>query len=240
MTGSEIAGREEKGTGGEMSNSTVHHLFRLWNLAAAEELDIRIQGPLLSFPFGVHYRIVYIDQPYDCGLPCRGNPAKPIDPAHTYPGPLDLPTNPRERVYDKYLQCESRQLGQKPAWHGHKDIPTEIKTFMNSPQSAPGLAWESVWAQYWFNQHHHLRPREVLRWHPRTWPSGARPFKKLKIKDCTDRPYFGLHPDIVALILDLTGRVKGLLEHDGLFHPSTPFELNQLIRQADTVTPFRP
>ena len=80
----------------------------------------------------------------------------------------------------------------------------------------------------------------VLRWHPRTWPSGARPFKKLKIKDCTDRPYFGLHPDIVALILDLTGRVKGLLEHDGLFHPETSFELDQLIRQADRVTPFRP
>jgi hypothetical protein len=42
------------------------------------------------------------------------------------------------------------------------------------------------------------------------------------------------------LILDLTGRVKGLLEHDGLFHPSTPFELDQLIRQADGVTGFRP
>ena len=124
-----------------MSASTVHHLFRLWNLAAANELGIRIQGPLLSLPFGVHYRIVYIDQPYDCGLPCRGNPPKPIDPAHTYPGPLDLPTDPRERVYDKYLQCESRQLGQKPAWHGQKDIPTEIKTFMNSPHRAPGLAW---------------------------------------------------------------------------------------------------
>ena len=165
-----------------MSTSTVHHLFRLWNLAAAEELDIRIQGPLLSFPFGVHYRIVYIDQPYDCGLPCRGNPPKPIDPAHAYPGPLDLPTDPRERVYDKYLQCESRQLGLKPAWHGHKDIPTEVKTFMNSPHRAPGLAWESIWAQYWFNQHHHLQSREPLRWHPRHWDIGARPFKKLKIK----------------------------------------------------------
>jgi len=72
MTVGGIAGREEKGTGGVMSTSTVHHLFRLWNLAAAEELDVRIQGPLLSFPFGVHYRIVTINHPGDCGRPSAG------------------------------------------------------------------------------------------------------------------------------------------------------------------------
>ena len=223
-----------------MSTSIVHHMFRLWNYAATNELGVRIQGPLLSFPFGVHYRIVTINQPGDCGRPCLGLRANPIDSAHTYPGVLDLPTDPRERVFDKYLECESRQLGQKPAWHGQKDIPTEVRTYVDGPQRAPGLEWESVWAQYWFNQHHHLKPREILRWHPRTWPSGARPFKKLVIKDCTDRPYFGLHPKIVELFLDLTGRVKHLLEHDGLFHPSTPLELDQLIRDADRVTGFRP
>lgn len=223
-----------------MITSTIKHMFRLWNLAAAEELDVRIQGPLLSFPFGVHYRIVYIDQPGDCGRPCLGHQSNPINPAHAYPGPLDLPTDPRERVYDKYLECELRQLGQKPAWHGQKDIPTEVMTFVEGPQKAPGLEWESVWAQYWFNQHHHLQPRKPLRWHPRHWEIGARPFKKLRIKDCTDRPYFGLHPEIVALFLDLTARVKGSYVHDGLFHPSLPHEINELCRRADTVTGFRP
>ena len=240
MTGDVIAGREEKGTGGVMSTSIVHHMFRLWNYAATNELGVRIQGPLLSFPFGVHYRIVTINHPGDCGRPCLGLRANPIDPAHTYPGALDLPTDSRERVFDKYLECESRQLGQKPAWHGQKDIPTEVRTYVDGPQRAPGLEWESVWAQYWFNQHHHLQPREPLRWHPRHWDIGARPFKKLKIKDCTQRPYFGLHPEIVELFLDLTSRVKGSYVHDGLFHPSTPDGLVKLRHLADTVTGFRP
>ena len=108
MTGGGIAGREEKGTGGEMSTSIVHHMFQLWNYAATNELGARIQGPLLSFPFGVHYRIVTINHPSDCGRPCLGLRANPIDPAHTYPGALDLPTDSRERVFDKYLECESR------------------------------------------------------------------------------------------------------------------------------------
>ena len=129
-----------------MSASFVHQLFRLWNLAAATELEVRIQGPLLSFPFGIHYRIVYIDQPYDCGLPCRGNPPKPINPAYTYPGPLDLPTDPRERVYDKYLQCEYRQFGRKPAWVHDRDNATEVNTYSRCPSAAPGREWESIWA----------------------------------------------------------------------------------------------
>ena len=240
MTGGGIARRGEKGTGGEMSASFVHQLFRLWNRAAATELDVRIQGPLLSFPFGIHYRIVYIDWAGSCGLPCRGWPANPIDPAHTYPGPLDLPTNPKEQVLDKYLECEYKQLGRKPAWVHDRDNATEVNTYSRCPSAAPGLEWESVWAQYWFNQHHHLQPRPVLRWHPRDWPQDAKPFKKLRLKDCTDRPYFGLHPEIAALFLDLTARVKGTLVHDGLFHPSTPLELQELCRRANTVTGFKP
>lgn len=240
MTGGGIAGLGEKSTGGDMSTSTVHDLFHLWNQSVAAELDVRIQGPLLSFPFGVHYRIVYLDHPGDCGIPCRGLPGNPIDPAHVYPGCLDLPTNPRDRIFDKYLECEYRQLGKKPAWIRQQDIPTEINTYVQSPRTAPGLRWETVWAQYWFNQHHHLQPRELYRWHPRTWPAGARPFKKLRVKDCTNRPYFGLHPEIVELFLGLTGRIKGDLVHDGLFHPSTPAELSELCRRADTEQAFRP
>jgi len=240
MTFTEIAVLEAKDTGGGMSNSIPQHMFRLWNLAVANELDVRIQGPLLSLPFGVHYRIVTINHPADCGWSCLGLPANPIDPLHVYPGVLDLPTNPLERVFEKYLHCESRQLGQKPAWHGQHDVPTEVRTYVDGPQRAPGLEWESVWAQYWFNQHHHLQPRDPLRWHPRHWDIGARPFKKLKIKDCTDRPYFGLHPEIVELFLDLTRRVKGSYVHDGLFHPTTPDGLVKLRHSADTVMGFRP
>jgi hypothetical protein len=76
--------------------------------------------------------------------------------------------------------------------------------------------------------------------HPRHWDIGARPFKKLKIKDCTNRPYFGLHPEIVELFLDLTRRVKGSYVHDGLFHPTTPDGLVKLRHSADTVMGFRP
>ena len=49
-----------------------------------------------------------------------------------------------------------------------------------------------------------------------------------------------MRPEIAALFLDLTARIKSGLVHDGLFHPSTPLELQELCRQANTVNAFKP
>ncbi len=214
-------------------------LFRLWNYAARKELDIDVQGSVLSFPSGVRYRIDSLDRPEGCRRPCRGLGLGPDDPAHRYPCSLD--THPPEaKVLKKYLRCEYRQLGQKPSWYVRRDDPTEVVSFDLDHRDAPGLQRDTLWAQYWFNQHHHQGPRPVLRWHPREWPYGAIPFRRLYIQDCTGRPYFGLQPDIVKLLLDFTGRIKESHIHDGLIHPSTPAELHELFRRADTVPGFRP
>lgn len=222
-----------------MRNEDAHHLFRLWNHAAGNELGIKVAGANLTLPSGVCFELCFDSSKPDCGLSCRGHRYYPCDPAGIYACSLNSPAVPGQ-VLRKHLGVTYKQLGQKPAWHGIRDIPNEIKTIARGAHCAPGLQAESVWAQYWFNQHHHLEPRPILRWHPRTWPEGAIPFKKLTIKDCTDRPYFGLQPDLVGQLLDLTRRVKALVVHDGLLHPSTPTERDQLIRLADKVTPFYP
>jgi len=239
MTFHAIAVRDEMGTGDEMRNSILPHLFKLWNHAAENELGIRVNGPRLTLPEGTCFELIYDISTPHCELSCRGCNIRPCEPADVYACSLNRPAVPGQ-ILKKYLTCVYKQLGQKPAWHGVRDIPTEIITYDCGPSSAPGLQAESVWAQYWFNQHHHLSPRPILRWHPAWWPEDGIPFKKLKIRDCTDRPYFGLNPELVGQILDLTGRVKRLLVHDGLFHPSTPTERDVLIRRANTVTGFRP
>jgi hypothetical protein len=50
--------------------------------------------------------------------------------------------------------------------------------------------------------------------------------------------YFGLHPEIVKLLLDFTDRIKESEVHDGLLHLRTPAELDDLIRRADNVQGF--
>ncbi len=72
----------------------------------------------------------------------------------------------------------------------------------------------------------------------KVWPHGAIPFKCLYFGDCTGRAYFGLHPDIVKLLLDFTGRIKDKEVHDGLLHPASPGELIRLINLADNVQGF--
>jgi hypothetical protein len=212
-------------------------LFQLWKYAVRKELAIDVQGSVMSFPFGVRYRIDSLDRLEGCRRPCRGLGQGPDDPAHRYPCSLDV--HPADtNVLKKYLRCEYKQLGKKPAWHGQRDIPTEVVSYDLDHTSAPGLERDTLWAQYWFNQHHHQVPRPILRWHPKVWPHGAIPFKRLYILDCTGRPYFGLHPDIVKLLLDFTGRIKESEVHDGLLHPSSPGELTRLMHLADTVQGF--
>ena len=214
-------------------------LFRLWNYALRKELDIDVQGSVMSFPFGVRYRIDSLDRPEGCRRTCRGLGLGQDDSTFRYPCSLNTHP-PGANVLKKYLRCEYKQMGMKPAWHGQHDVPTEVRTYDLDHTSAPGLERDTLWAQYWFNQHHHLVPRPILRWHPRLWPHGGIPFKKLHILDCTGRPYFGLHPDIVKLLLDFTDRIKESEVHDGLLHPRTPDELSLLMLQADRVQGFRP
>jgi hypothetical protein len=241
MTRGRVAGKEGKGRGVDMSEQPIEELYKKWNRAAQRELKVRIQGPLLSFPGVIHYRIMDIGG-WGCGRPCKGGLAQELPPERAYKGRLKLPTNPAEKVLPKYIGCVTKQFGKNPLWR-QVDIPTQLVTheIWHNPQIhtsySPGLKWESVWAQYWFNRHDHLEPRPILRWNPLYWPPNLFPHRTLYIYDCLDRQNFGLPDHTVKQFLDLTASIKNGRVHDGIDHPRE--QLNT-VKSDSTPPPLRP
>jgi hypothetical protein len=95
------------------------------------------------------------------------------------------------------------------------------------PIVAPGLRWETVWAQYWFNRHHFLQPRPVAYGFDAPWsghivdpaiPADTLPYRELYIADPKSRPNFGLTDELAGRLLALAGRIKGDRTDDGLRH----------------------
>jgi len=93
------------------------------------------------------------------------------------------------------------------------------------PIVAPGLRWETVWAQYWFNRHHFMQPRPVAYGFDAPWsghivdptiPPDTLPYRELYIADPKSRPNFGLTDDLASRLLALAGRIKGDRTDDGL------------------------
>jgi hypothetical protein len=101
----------------------------------------------------------------------------------------------------------------------------EIVTEDWGPIVAPGLRWETIWAQYWFNRHHFLQLRPVAYGFDAPWsghivdpaiPPDTLPYRELVISDPKKRLNFGLRHDLAQRLLTLTSRIKGDRVDDGL------------------------
>ena len=207
-------------------------LFEEWNQAAEAELGIRIRGPLLSVPGRTHYRILDLGagqvQAPNWQLSRLGYFKPPLP---EYPLGLDVLTGPSDLVLAKDLRCTIKKRGRRVGWMSPRGMRCEnvheLVTEDWGPIVAPGLRWETVWAQYWFNRHHFLQPRPVAYGFDAPWsghivdpaiPPDTLPYRKLYIADLQSRPNFGLTDDLAGRLLDLAARIKGDRTDDGLRH----------------------
>jgi hypothetical protein len=207
-------------------------LFEEWNQAAEAELGIRILGPLLSAPGRTHYRILDLGagqvQAPNWQLSRLGYFKPPLP---DYPLGLDALTGPSDLVLGKDLRCTIKKRGRRVGWMSPRGMRCEnvheLVTEDWGPIVAPGLRWETVWAQYWFNRHHFLQPRLVAYGFDAPWsqhivdpaiPPDTLPYRELYIADPKRRPNFGLTDDLAGRLLALTARIKGDRTDDGLRH----------------------
>jgi len=217
-----------------MSHDPSYDVFVRWNEAAKAELGVRVQGPLLSVPGGTHHRLEGLGSLHSCSLPPGF-----LDNFHPHPipdfaGKIELPTDPCDQVLTRQLLCIRKKRGRKPmassgGWRPKGFFrPHDIIEEHFGAGIAPGLRWETVWAQYWFNRHHFLIPRWVSYTRDCPWselfdgsynPPGSLPYRELYIEDREGRPNFGLIDVLAGKLLDLTARIKGDVVDDGLRHP---------------------
>jgi hypothetical protein len=207
-------------------------LFEEWNQAAEAELGVRIRGPLLSAPGRTYYRILDLGagqvQAPNWQLSRLGYFKPPLP---DYPLGLDVLTGPADLVLGKDLRCTIKKRGRRVGWMSPRGMRCEnvheIVTEDWGPIVAPGLRWETVWAQYWFNRHHFLQPRPVAYGFDAGWsqhivdpaiPPDTLPYRELYIADPKHRPNFGLTDDLAGRLLDLAARIKGDRTDDGLRH----------------------
>jgi hypothetical protein len=207
-------------------------LFEEWNRTAEAELGIRIRGPLLSAPGRTYYRILDLGagqvQAPNWQLSRLGYFKPPLP---DYPLGLDVLTGPSDLVLGKDLRCTIKKRGRRVGWMSPRGMRCEnvheVVTEDWGPIVAPGLRWETVWAQYWFNRHHFLQPRPVAYGFDAPWsghivdpaiPPDTSPYRELYIADPQSRPNFGLTDDLAGRLLDLAARIKGDRTDDGLRH----------------------
>jgi hypothetical protein len=205
-------------------------LFEEWNQAAEAELGVRIRGPLLSAPGRTHYRILDLGagqvQAPNWQLSRLGYFKPPLP---DYPLGLDVLTGPSDLVLAKDLRCTIKKRGRRVGWMSPRGMRCEnvheIVTEDWGSIVAPGLRWETVWAQYWFNRHHFLQPRPVAYGFDAPWsghivdpaiPPDTSPYRELYIADPKSRPNFGLTDDLAGRLLALAARIKGDRTDDGL------------------------
>jgi hypothetical protein len=187
---------------------------------------------LLSAPGRTHYRILDLGagqvQAPNWQLSRLGYFKPPLP---DYPLGLDVLTGPADLVLGKDLRCTIKKRGRRVGWMSPRGMRCEnvheIVTEDWGPIVAPGLRWETVWAQYWFNRHHFLQPRPVAYGFDAGWsqhivdpaiPPDTLPYRELYIADPKHRPNFGLTDDLAGRLLDLAARIKGDRTDDGLRH----------------------
>ncbi len=207
-----------------------YDLFEEWNRAAEAELGVRIRGPLLSAPGRTHYRILGLGAGQDVP-PWMGRIGYRKAPLPNYSLSFDALTGPADLVLAKHLHCIIKKRGKRIGWMSPRGLSCpdvhEVVTEDWGPVVAPGLRWETVWAQYWLNRHHFLQPRPVAYGFDAPWsghivdpaiPPDTLPYRELYIADPKGRPNFGLTDDLAGRLLALAGRIKGDRTDDGLRH----------------------
>jgi hypothetical protein len=150
-------------------------------------------------------------------------------PLPDYPLGLDALTGPADLVLAKHLHCIIKKRGRRVGWMSPRGMRCEnvheVVTEDWGPIVAPGLRWETVWAQYWFNRHHFLQPQPVAYGFDAPWsghivdpaiPPDTLPYRELYIADPKDRPNFRLTDDLAGRLLALAARIKGDRTDDGL------------------------
>jgi len=216
-----------------MSHDPSYEVFVRWNEAAASELGVRIRGPLLSVPGRLHYLISDLGAGQERAPSVQSSQVgyrKPAIP--DYPASFDFLQGPSDHVLTKSLGCTLKKRGRLTGWmypQGLKCLrPHDIIEEHFGAGIAPGLRWETVWAQYWFNRHHFLTPRWVSYTRDCPWselfdgsynPPGSLPYRELYIEDREGRPNFGLTDVLAGKRLELTARIKGDVIDDGLRYP---------------------
>ena len=237
-----------------MSHDPSYEVFMRWNEAAAAELDVRIRGPLLSVPGRLHYLISDLGAGQERAPSVQSSQVgyrKPAIP--DYPASFDFLQGPSDHVLTKSLGCTLKKRGRLTGWMYPQGLKCrdmhQIVTEDWWPIVAPGLLWETAWAQYWFNRHHHLSPRWVPYGPDSPWseladaaynPAGSLPYRELYIHDKDKRPNFGLTDALAGKLLDLTARIKGDVIDDGLRYPpeSLPKDVQRI--RAETKERWSP
>lgn len=213
-----------------MIDDRDYALFEEWNGAAEAELGVRIRGPLLSVPGRTHYRILDLGAGQE-ERPWMGRLGYRKPPLPAYPLGWEALTGPADLVLVKELRCFIKKRGKLTGWMSPRGMSCpdvhQVVTEQWGPIVAPGLRWETVWAQYWFNRHHFLQPRPVAYGFDAPWsrhvvdpaiPPDTLPYRELYIADPKRRPNFGLTDDLAGRFLALTARIKGDRIDDGLRH----------------------
>ena len=183
MTCGRIAGREEKGTGGEMSTipSTP---YERWRQLLREKLRVEVDGPLLTRPDGRRFQIVrYVSADV-----------------------VEIPKNELRPIMRGGLGCRQLTIGM-----GRHDITSfhQSATYVPFTWTESGLEWQRIWAQY-FCSFAMLERRggfsyrkrvclNVIGWHA-SWGSTSRYATLGK----------GLHDQIVSLTWPLTDGLQGI------------------------------